>query len=168
MGLDKGVYNRTSMVKNMKKLGDIQLRMFELFEYSQNPRAVYSRQRNYGNGDLTHYISVNKYNDDKYAKGDEGYGKGIAWERDGGTCQICGEKADEVHHINPKYLGGSNHPDNLICLCSTCHFYIPDDYSKFDEYASTAKTGKGFAFLYSLEQYGLLDKFLLKVQECEC
>ncbi len=27
----------------------------------------------------------------------------------------------EVHHIVPRLLGGSNDPDNCICLCSACH-----------------------------------------------
>ncbi|MCK4305035.1 MAG: HNH endonuclease, partial [Candidatus Eisenbacteria sp.] len=27
----------------------------------------------------------------------------------------------EVHHIVPRELGGSNHPENLVVLCSTCH-----------------------------------------------
>ncbi len=27
----------------------------------------------------------------------------------------------EVHHIVPRSMGGSNDPDNCICLCSACH-----------------------------------------------
>lgn len=27
----------------------------------------------------------------------------------------------EVHHLRPRSRGGSNDPDNLVTLCSTCH-----------------------------------------------
>ena len=27
----------------------------------------------------------------------------------------------EVHHVKPRALGGNNHPENLITLCSACH-----------------------------------------------
>ncbi len=45
--------------------------------------------------------------------------------RDKNTCQQCkgksGNKKIEVHHIKPRVQGGSNRPDNLVCLCKTCH-----------------------------------------------
>jgi hypothetical protein len=45
--------------------------------------------------------------------------------RDKNTCQQCkgksGNKRIEVHHIKPRGQGGSNRPDNLVCLCKTCH-----------------------------------------------
>ena len=45
--------------------------------------------------------------------------------RDKNTCQQCkgksGDKRIEVHHIQPRGQGGSNRPDNLVCLCKTCH-----------------------------------------------
>ncbi len=37
-----------------------------------------------------------------------------------GQCADCGIKADkqlEIHHKLPKFLGGSDHPDNLVGLC---------------------------------------------------
>lgn len=41
-------------------------------------------------------------------------------------CELCGGSPDsnrrlDVHHIVPLLAGGSNHPDNLIPLCPTCH-----------------------------------------------
>ena len=33
----------------------------------------------------------------------------------------CGEPADEVHHIRPRHLGGTDHPRNLVPLCEACH-----------------------------------------------
>ena len=27
----------------------------------------------------------------------------------------------DVHHINPRMDGGSNEPDNLVALCTSCH-----------------------------------------------
>lgn len=49
-------------------------------------------------------------------------------ERDKYTCQECGSKSTdkkhtviEVHHIIPRSKGGSDKPDNMICLCHSCH-----------------------------------------------
>lgn len=45
--------------------------------------------------------------------------------RDKNTCQQCkgksGDKRIEVHHIQHREDGGPDRPDNLICLCKTCH-----------------------------------------------
>ncbi len=62
--------------------------------------------------------------------------------RDGHTCQHCkGRSRDrvlEVHHIKSRQTG-SNRPDNLITLCSTCH----DRVSK-GEIILKVKPSKGF------------------------
>ncbi|OPY34459.1 MAG: HNH endonuclease [Methanomassiliicoccales archaeon PtaU1.Bin124] len=49
-------------------------------------------------------------------------------ERDGNACQECGRDLGrypawyaEVHHIIPVVAGGSDHPSNLITLCTECH-----------------------------------------------
>jgi hypothetical protein len=44
--------------------------------------------------------------------------------RDNGTCQDCGKvigKSIPVHHISPYRKSHLNDPDNLICLCQSCH-----------------------------------------------
>ncbi len=44
--------------------------------------------------------------------------------RDGHRCRARGCQNTqflEVHHIVPRDRGGSNHPDNLVVLCSICH-----------------------------------------------
>ena len=42
--------------------------------------------------------------------------------RDGGKCRKCGRSTDlEVHHIHPKFEGGSDEPENLATLCAVCH-----------------------------------------------
>ena len=44
--------------------------------------------------------------------------------RDRHRCQAPGcrnTRFMEVHHILPRERGGSNHPDNLAVLCSSCH-----------------------------------------------
>lgn len=39
-------------------------------------------------------------------------------KRDNGTCYKCGDKADQVDHIEP----GDDHSfDNLAAICETCH-----------------------------------------------
>lgn len=54
--------------------------------------------------------------------------------RDGGRCRICGKDLSkvpswltEVHHVQPRGEGGSDHPSNLITLCVMCHKRITAD-----------------------------------------
>lgn len=50
--------------------------------------------------------------------------------RDNYTCQCCKDKKRkksdklEIHHIIYKSSGGSDEEDNLITLCSTCHYNV--------------------------------------------
>ncbi len=32
-------------------------------------------------------------------------------------CEVCGKPANDIHHITPRSLGGSDEPVNLIALC---------------------------------------------------
>lgn len=41
--------------------------------------------------------------------------------RDGGRCVICGSPYVQHHHIVFRSGGGSDTPDNLVCLCAGCH-----------------------------------------------
>lgn len=37
-------------------------------------------------------------------------------------CRICNRNpTQEIHHIRPRFLNGSDHPRNLIGLCFDCH-----------------------------------------------
>src|SRR5687767_14332496 len=46
-------------------------------------------------------------------------------ERDGNTCVACGEACTgpdaHVHHLIPRFAGGTDDPENLITLCAGCH-----------------------------------------------
>ncbi len=45
-------------------------------------------------------------------------------EQDTPRCEICSNKAVDVHHIEPRGMGGSNQKDvieNLMGLCRSCH-----------------------------------------------
>lgn len=45
-------------------------------------------------------------------------------QRDNYVCQFCGKKGDSslhIHHILKKNNGGTNHLDNLITTCPSCH-----------------------------------------------
>ena len=57
-------------------------------------------------------------------------------DRDKYTCQCCkGKHKDsklEVHHIIYRSNGGSDEEDNLITLCSTCHYNIHHDKQKLN------------------------------------
>ena len=41
--------------------------------------------------------------------------------RDRHRCRMCGAEGCDVHHIRPRWLGGIDHPFNLITLCPKCH-----------------------------------------------
>jgi len=44
--------------------------------------------------------------------------------RDQHKCQSPGcnrTRFLEVHHLKPRQAGGTNHPENLTTLCSSCH-----------------------------------------------
>lgn len=46
----------------------------------------------------------------------------IVLERDAYKCTACGETGSlDIHHIHPKYFGGSHDPQNLVSLCRKCH-----------------------------------------------
>ena len=38
-----------------------------------------------------------------------------------GQCVYCGNKAEEIEHINPKSKGGTNSPHNLVIACKKCN-----------------------------------------------
>ena len=46
----------------------------------------------------------------------------IALRRDGYTCQRCGSYPVYItHHVMPRKRGGSDHHDNLLTVCASCH-----------------------------------------------
>ncbi len=50
-------------------------------------------------------------------------------------CEICNETAVDIHHIEPRGMGGSNKKDyieNLMALCRDCHVLFGDK-TKFKE-----------------------------------
>lgn len=42
-------------------------------------------------------------------------------ERDNNKCQACRKEGLEVHHIQPKRLGGKDELKNLLTVCHLCH-----------------------------------------------
>lgn len=47
------------------------------------------------------------------------------YARDGYRCALCDStKYIQIHHLIPRSKGGSNHPHNLITLCSYCHSHV--------------------------------------------
>ena len=45
----------------------------------------------------------------------------IVLKRDCYTCAYCGEPANEVDHIQPRVLGGTDDLDNLVAACRRCN-----------------------------------------------
>lgn len=44
------------------------------------------------------------------------------YRRDGWRCALCDNGSGiQIHHVIHRGQGGTNHPHNLITLCSTCH-----------------------------------------------
>ena len=44
-------------------------------------------------------------------------------------CEMCGQKAVDIHHIEPRQSGGSklkNTIENLMALCRRCHLKYGD------------------------------------------
>jgi len=62
------------------------------------------------------------------------------FSRDNFTCQKCGFKGMseelEAHHIKMLVDGGNNTKENLVTLCSICHFYSPESEEDFRIYLS--------------------------------
>ena len=55
-------------------------------------------------------------------------------ERDGFICQFCGKsRSTIVHHIIPRRMGIDNSMDNLLTLCSSCHFKVERKTSSYIE-----------------------------------
>lgn len=68
------------------------------------------------------------------------------FSRDNFRCQKCdfhGTSEDlEVHHIKMKIDGGCDETNNLITLCSICHYFAPDDENEFEKYLSEKIDGE--------------------------
>lgn len=47
--------------------------------------------------------------------------RAAVFQRDGHSCQVCGEPASEIHHLDHSLTEGVNEADNLQALCSSCH-----------------------------------------------
>ena len=44
-------------------------------------------------------------------------------------CEMCGMKAQDIHHVEARGMGGSKHADNienLMALCRQCHIDFGD------------------------------------------
>jgi hypothetical protein len=44
-------------------------------------------------------------------------------------CELCGQKAVDIHHIHRRGMGGSksaDHIDNLMAVCRLCHIKYGD------------------------------------------
>lgn len=44
--------------------------------------------------------------------------------RDGQVCRFCGQRGQQVHHIQYRSSGGSDEPSNLILLCDEHHTLV--------------------------------------------
>ena len=42
-------------------------------------------------------------------------------ERDNNCCVLCGQLANDVHHVVFRSHGGKDEAGNCVCLCRQCH-----------------------------------------------
>ena len=111
----------------------------------------------------------------------EGYDAQEIRERDGLECRFCGKSQERhisehghalhVHHIIPRSVEGSDHPENLITVCRSCHTTIENTQGKafkrlknrFEEKYSIKEPMQVFAWLensrieFNLVVKGLID-----------
>jgi hypothetical protein len=50
-------------------------------------------------------------------------------ERSGGVCEVCRGSAEQIHHRQPRAMGGTRRPGvhmpaNLLHVCAACHRHI--------------------------------------------
>lgn len=54
----------------------------------------------------------------------------VVWERDMARCARCGAPGSDVHHRNPRGMGGASRsvtvhlPSNLVVVCRQCHRFL--------------------------------------------
>ena len=50
----------------------------------------------------------------------------LIYERDGYKCRLCGSNdfVLNAHHLTPVELDGNHNKENLITLCSPCHYFM--------------------------------------------
>ena len=109
-----------------------------------------------------------KYNKWGYQKGDN-YGfsnvKAFVLNRDGYKCQHCkGKSKDsklEVHHIIYRSNGGGDEQENLITLCSSCHYKLHHNEIKLN------LKGKKKTQLKHATQMNSIRVQLLRILNCE-
>lgn len=55
------------------------------------------------------------------------------YERDGGNCILCGILTDVPHasaHVVPRSKGGLGIEQNIVTLCTLCHYYLDQTVSR--------------------------------------
>lgn len=83
---------------------------------------------------------------------DEKRFKHEVWERDNYTCQYCGEEMYAGHpeltvdHVDPKHLGGSILPSNMLCSCKKCN--AQKQYRDYKQYFLHLYAGLYFMVLW--------------------
>jgi 5-methylcytosine-specific restriction endonuclease McrA len=47
--------------------------------------------------------------------------RNIIFEREGYTCALCDNPANDIHHVVPRARGGRTTQHNLSAICRLCH-----------------------------------------------
>jgi len=68
------------------------------------------------------------------------------YERENGSCQNCGGRGSEVHHVVPRSRGGRGVISNALLLCDNCHRLIHKENELMDFWISNYTDRYGVNF----------------------
>jgi hypothetical protein len=77
------------------------------------------------------------------------------YTRDGRACILCLDaRVVQLHHVVPRGRGGSDAPQNLVCLCPACHRVAHGDYAYTNDFPFDCATAYDAMFFYLADCYG--------------
>ena len=106
------------------------------YEFSHNNYQKWIEERNFETTNLWECVKERNYDTSKYAKYNN-YIQSKDWKakrtealnRDNNLCRVCGNKAEEVHHITYENLFNEKLED-LLSVCQKCHIEIHQKIDK--------------------------------------
>ena len=77
------------------------------------------------------------------------------YARDGHACILCEDsRVVQLHHVVPRGRGGSDEPQNLVCLCPACHRVAHGEYAYQNQFPFDCATAYDAMFHYLADCYG--------------
>ena len=121
------------------------------YDFNHNKYHKWIEERNIENTILWENVKESNYDTSKYAKYTN-YIHSESWKmkrnealnRDKNLCQVCGNKAEEVHHKTYENLFNEK-LEELLSVCQKCHkeIHVKIDKERLDELRNRIKKNKG-------------------------